>query len=372
MSDVTIATEHQAEAKHCRNCGTFLGNPLGKFCPNCGQDTLNHPPTFFEFVHEFITHYVALEGKLWKTLWLLFFKPAELTREYRSGRKQRYISPLRLYITASFLFFLVVKIAGLGSLVKFNETDAENLPKVPNTPALNIKSSDEPVTTPRAKSSGSDATPAKAGPSTRETFRYDSSDTEALQQSVKREVDGIVKESKAVAEKAAADGKAAGEANAENKKFANLECGTGDSFCKRLENRINSKFRGKSDEALLSTLKDSAMANVPYAMFLLMPLFALLTKLIYINRGYYYGEHVVYALHIHAFTFFAMLLMAITPSWLTVWLAFAAAIYYLVALQRYFGGRWWVSMLRYMVIGTLYPFLLSVVALIVIALVVVS
>lgn len=362
-----------AHAAHCRNCGTFLGDPPGKFCPRCGQDTLNHPPTFFEFVHEFITHYVAIEGKLWKTLWLLFFKPAELTREYREGRKQRYISPLRLYITASFLFFLVVKIAGLGSLVKFNETDPENLLA---TPAINIKTTNEPVTKPLAKSHVSDDTQAEAEQSTKEVFRYSSKDTEAPQQSIKREVDEVVKkskaESKAVAEKAAADGKAAGEANAENKKFANLECGTGDSFCKRLENRINSKFRGKSDAQQLSTLKDSAMANIPYAMFLLLPLFAVLTKLVYINRGYYYGEHVVYALHIHAFTFFAMLLIALTPSWFGAWIPIAVALYYLVAMQRYFGGRWWVTLLRYCIIGTLYPFLLTIVALIVIALIVIS
>ena len=99
---------------HCRNCGTFLGEPAGNFCPNCGQDTLNHPPSFWEFIHEFVTHYVALEGKLWKTLVLLFFKPAQLTREYREGKKQRYISPLRLYITASFLFFLVFKVFDIG------------------------------------------------------------------------------------------------------------------------------------------------------------------------------------------------------------------------------------------------------------------
>lgn len=317
-------------------------------------------------------------------MWLLFFKPAELTREYRNGRKQRYISPLRLYITASFLFFLVVKIAGFGSLIKFNDTDVQNLPK---TPAINININDESPTSPPkppAKPKASDSavaadattTATTAAPTVSKTFKYDSTDSESLEQAIKQTVNEAVSESKAVAEKAAADGKATGiaasKANTKNEKFAHLECASDDSLCKRLENRINAKYRSKSGDQLLSTLKDSAMANLPYAMFLLMPLFALLTKLVYINRGYYYGEHVVYALHIHAFTFFMMLMVAVTPEWLAVWLPFAAAIYYLVALQRYFGGRWWVSVIRYMVIGTLYPFLLSVVALIVIVLAVIS
>ena len=43
----------------CRNCGTQA--PL-KFCPECGQETTLHPPTLREFLHEFVGHYVALEG----------------------------------------------------------------------------------------------------------------------------------------------------------------------------------------------------------------------------------------------------------------------------------------------------------------------
>jgi hypothetical protein len=94
----------------------------------------------------------------------------------------------------------------------------------------------------------------------------------------------------------------------------------------------------------------------------MLPLFALLTKLLYINRGYYYGEHVVYALHIHAFTFFVMLLSALLPNWLAAAVLIAAAIYYLVALQRFFGGNWFLTFIRYGVIGILYPILLSIVA----------
>ena len=101
-------------ATYCRNCSLFLGDKLGNFCPNCGQETKLHPPTVGEFAHEFVGHYVALEGRLWKTLLLLFFKPAELTREYLHGRRRRYVLPLRLYLTASLLFFVVVKFAGLG------------------------------------------------------------------------------------------------------------------------------------------------------------------------------------------------------------------------------------------------------------------
>jgi hypothetical protein len=48
-------------------------------CPNCGSVVL-----------EFIGHYVALEGKLWKSLLLLLFRPGQLTLEYINGRRVRY------------------------------------------------------------------------------------------------------------------------------------------------------------------------------------------------------------------------------------------------------------------------------------------
>jgi hypothetical protein len=43
------------------------------------------------------------------TLALLALQPGKLTVEYLAGRRQRYIIPLRLCLTASFLFFAVAQ-----------------------------------------------------------------------------------------------------------------------------------------------------------------------------------------------------------------------------------------------------------------------
>ena len=82
----------------CLNCNTVLV-PGARFCSQCGQDTANHPPSLFEFVHEFVSHYIAVEGTLWKSLWGLMARPGFLTQEYLAGRKQRYVLPLRLLLT---------------------------------------------------------------------------------------------------------------------------------------------------------------------------------------------------------------------------------------------------------------------------------
>jgi hypothetical protein len=350
---------HALEAA-CRNCDSNLGEPPVNFCPACGQDTLNHPPAFWEFVHEFITHYVALEGKLWKTLWLLFVKPAELTREYRAGRKQRYISPLRLYITASFLFFLVVKIAGLGSAINFSAEDAKA-----DKPVISVRLNNNPVSKchSTAKKDKHDS-PAVTNTAAKH-------DEDAADGDIDKMVKGIVAEAAESAKQGAAAGAKAAEAvkqnaakspNDDSINVADFTCAAGERACQWLKDHLEAKYKGKTQTQVLGMLRDGAIANIPYAMFMMLPLFALLTKLLYINRGYYYGEHVVYALHIHAFTFFVMLLSALLPNWLAAAVLIAAAIYYLVALQRFFGGNWFLTFIRYSVIGILYPILLSFVA----------
>ena len=93
----------------CANCDAAVS---GRFCHKCGQETVLHPPSTREFLHEFIGHYVALEGKLWKSLGLLLFRPGRLTLEYIKGRRVRYVQPLRLYLSFSLIFFAVMKYNG--------------------------------------------------------------------------------------------------------------------------------------------------------------------------------------------------------------------------------------------------------------------
>lgn len=120
-SAVTSETlSHQAAAA-CPNCSAATA---GNYCQQCGQATHLHVPSAREFLHEFIAHYVALEGKLWKSLGKLIFKPGFLSREYIEGRRVRYLEPLRLYLTFSIIFFALVKLSGV-QVVDFGEPHAQ-------------------------------------------------------------------------------------------------------------------------------------------------------------------------------------------------------------------------------------------------------
>ncbi len=90
----------------CHNCHAEVGTA---YCGACGQKARVHIASAHEFLHHFVGHYVAAEGKLWRTLGWLFAKPGQLTVEYIRGRRGQFIDPLRLLLTVSLLAFLVMK-----------------------------------------------------------------------------------------------------------------------------------------------------------------------------------------------------------------------------------------------------------------------
>lgn len=89
----------------CLNCGTVL---VGSHCHQCGQAAHVHR-TLGAFFHDFLHGVFHFEGKIWRTLPALAFRPGRMTREYIEGRRATYVSPIALFLFAVFLMFAVVK-----------------------------------------------------------------------------------------------------------------------------------------------------------------------------------------------------------------------------------------------------------------------
>ena len=90
-------------AKDCLNCGTEVA---GRFCQQCGQENVEVKESFFQLLIHFIEDLTHFDGKLWKTLKLLLFKPGSLTQLYIDGKRASYIHPIRMYLFISAVFFL--------------------------------------------------------------------------------------------------------------------------------------------------------------------------------------------------------------------------------------------------------------------------
>ena len=91
---------HEAD---CLNCGTHL---IGSHCHACGQAAHVHR-TLGAFFHDLLHGVFHFEGKIWRTLPLLAWRPGRLTREYVDGRRASYVSPIALFLFCVFLMFAV-------------------------------------------------------------------------------------------------------------------------------------------------------------------------------------------------------------------------------------------------------------------------
>lgn len=91
----------------CLNCGT---RRAGAFCQRCGQSGHTHR-TLGAIGHDLLHSVLHFDGKTFRTLPLLAFRPGELTRRYIDGERARFVSPLAIFLFSVFLMFAV-----LGSL----------------------------------------------------------------------------------------------------------------------------------------------------------------------------------------------------------------------------------------------------------------
>jgi hypothetical protein len=88
----------------CLNCGTAL---TGSFCAECGQRDIPAYPTVRELAMDAVSEFSGWDGRVASTLQALVRHPGLLTHEFLEGRRARYISPLRVYLTASVIYFLL-------------------------------------------------------------------------------------------------------------------------------------------------------------------------------------------------------------------------------------------------------------------------
>lgn len=123
-------------------------------------------------------------------------------------------------------------------------------------------------------------------------------------------------------------------------------------FCEHLPGWLCERIRGRVDVAPqdlvteLRALPDRFLAHAGGVMFVLVPAFALAMKLVYRNRRMVYTEHLVYALHLHAFWFFMLALTALPGKAMADAATLVIPVYTFLAERRVYGGRWWARLLR--------------------------
>jgi hypothetical protein len=300
--------------------------------------------------------YVALDGRLWRTLFALIARPGFLTLEYFAGRRRRYIRPARLFLVLYLLLFAVIGLvqspADVADQVVFVQTgDADG------------KSDDGPA-----------ADAAKgAGKSTPNVENRKSPSVAPAQRNA-----GGTAEGKPRPAPAAADGARPNGVYSDSKdtmigldddlnmtlRINGAEAQLPEFFRKRYEH-----FRQLPREEKAERLYSGALRYGSYAIIALLPVFALLLQLVYLGSGdrhpgrpRRYAEHLVYSAHLHAFMALVLLLFVVMPNWGPLKAALAVWVVYYVVRARgaVYKGRWWVGLVRSFAVAVIYFILVSV------------
>jgi hypothetical protein len=99
----------------CLNCGQPTGP---RFCGHCGQAIDDRRSPLVALVRDVLEEALAIDGRALRTLRALVH-PGALTRHYLDGRRVRFLTPFRLYLTASVLVF--------SSLLALDPPDADQV-----------------------------------------------------------------------------------------------------------------------------------------------------------------------------------------------------------------------------------------------------
>lgn len=129
LGGVTSKQNADLSGQPCRNCGEVVEQ---RYCTKCGQLAASFHRPIWTLISETVTDTLALDGRLARTLPILFLRPGKLTKNYTEGQRARYVPPFRLFLLASLLFYLALfsVIAGgkwLGN-VKINDGSGQMKP----------------------------------------------------------------------------------------------------------------------------------------------------------------------------------------------------------------------------------------------------
>ncbi len=97
----------------CASCGHPLAGE--NYCSRCGEETLDSRKLTLRYfvTHAVLHEFLNVDGKIWRTLKFLLFRPGFLALEYAAGRRRPYVGPVRVLLVAIIAYVLATQ-SGIG------------------------------------------------------------------------------------------------------------------------------------------------------------------------------------------------------------------------------------------------------------------
>lgn len=324
--------------KNCLNCNAEV---KGRYCQVCGQENVEPYETAWQLIVHFVQDIFHYDGKFISSVRYLLTRPGMLTQEYMAGRRASYLHPIRMYIFVSAVFFIIFFSMKDGEGVKINSS-------------INGKTVDEIGKMDSATFAKFTSGLNKGVPMTREGFAHYVDSTSRIKgihfstsrYSSRAEYDSVLRSGKT-------------KHNWIEKQLIYKEID------------IQEKYHG-DQVAVLGSFKNIMLHSFPQILFLSLPFFALLLKLLYIRRRqFFYVSHGVFGLHFYVFVFlmlFVIMLINALTSWLNLqWLDYliGVTILYMVyyqykALRVFYGQGRGKTLLKFLFLNIGHLFIMTI------------
>jgi hypothetical protein len=351
---LTIPSNRLAGSPACLNCGTDL---LGPFCYYCGQPDKNLMRFFPALVRDLLEDVVDFDSRFMRTLKPLLLHPGRLTRDYLLGRRFRYVPPMRLYIFSSMAFFILAATL-TGQAIHVSEQEPGN--------GITIGFDGQKDAISRG---------LQQAVSEGELSEGDADTIARTMEKVMTPEDG----SKPPGAETEADDTIMINGKPWDRETNPFNVPFMPDFINEWVNREieESPQKGREIEANPNLFVDKVFDVLPVAVFVMLPLVALLFKFWYAFAGRYYVEHLIHALHNHAFLFVVFTLTLLCDSvaswldperagwvseafsWVKMALLCWIPLYLLVSLKTVYRQGWPMTLIKFSVIGISYVVLMA-------------
>ena len=284
-----MSHSRQRKDKICLNCEVEI---YGRYCHNCGQENIEPKESVWSLITHFLYDITHFDGKFFSTVKYLLARPGFLSKEYVKGRRASYLHPIKMYVFTSAFFFIV-----FFSIFNIKDT-ATGISPPALVDSVSMALSEEQAAMLKSASSLTDSAVIQ------NTFKRLRIDQRVKQDSITRpgENEGIIVDGVRYATVAAYDSAQ-----------AKLPAAKRDGWFKRSKTRnlIHFKNEASNDpDGFFRGLADKILHRFPQLLFVSLPLFALLLKLLYIRRKqFYYADHGIFTLHLYIFTFVALFIL---------------------------------------------------------------
>lgn len=290
---VSTESVDQKVQKSCLNCGAPL---TGKYCPSCGQRDLPARQDLGDMIINFISSFYSFESKFFKTFSYLLFKPGKIVADYNAGKRESYYHPARMYVFLSFVFFLLVSIFSTGDELDLGDGDLTAADSVA-LDSMGIKA--DSLMKFRGNGFNFNYQPVAEGtdtPEAKTVAEYDS-----IQKALPEEQrDGFIQR-----------------------------------YFERKSREIEEKEKGGKGKELGQQFIDETVSNIPTMLFYLMPILALILKLLYIRRDYFYSEHLIFTVFYYDFIYLmgSLVILVQQVEWIS-WLQYILFLWMYIYLYK--------------------------------------